>query len=152
MPSPVGRRINFPLDSASRKHSGPRTIRLSCCINSICSLTRGFEYPTTSMKKRYASSSARSVLPPADMCCSGTGGSSAVNYNLSPSAVGRAETSLACIRRCPAQHRQLLHASGKNGVKVRTLFFPGDYRNLDFFKSVLLEELMQLHLAEAKPI
>src|SRR5205814_9786117 len=46
---------------------------LNFCICSVCLVTSSFEYPTTSMNKRCAISSVRSVLSSADMCCSGTG-------------------------------------------------------------------------------
>src|SRR5207253_7576335 len=67
IPSPVGTRMSLLLFSAAWKHSVRRTLGFSSCNNSICSLTRSFEEPTTSINRRCAISSWRSGFSSADM-------------------------------------------------------------------------------------
>src|SRR4051812_49086077 len=49
--------------------------------------------------------------------------------------------------------RPLLFDPGReDGLEVRAFLFPRDHRDLDLTEPTLLQQLMQLHFAEAEPV
>src|SRR2546423_15154833 len=58
-------------------------------------------------------------------------------------------------RRDPAirfSAHESLRPSREYGLKIRTLFFPRDYANIDVLEAGVFQKLVQLHFAETEPV
>ena len=50
------------------------------------------------------------------------------------------------------QSQESLRPSREYGLKIRALFFPRDYANIDVLEAAVFQKLVQLHFAETEPV